>query len=196
VNVYGASKLVSDKVFIAANSYSGSQNTVFSVVRYGNVMGSRGSVIPLFHKMRHQKSIPITDLDMTRFMITIEQGMELVEKALQTALGGEIFVKKVPSMKIVDIAKAMNPDVDLNVIGIRPGEKIHEQLISIDEAKYTFDFGNYFKIYSPFLLPSEKQILAEGGVPVGEGFSYESNKNNQWMTEGELRSWIGANLKY
>ena len=196
VNVYGASKLVSDKVFIAANSYSGSQNTVFSVVRYGNVMGSRGSVIPLFHKMRHQKSIPITDLDMTRFMITIEQGMELVEKALQTALGGEIFVKKVPSMKIVDIAKAMNPDVDLNVIGIRPGEKIHEQLISIDEARYTFDFGNYFKIYSPFLLPSEKQILADGGVPVGEDFSYESNKNNQWMTEGELRSWIGANLKY
>lgn len=194
VNVYGASKLVSDKVFIAANSYSGSQNTIFSVVRYGNVMGSRGSVIPLFYNRRHEPEIPITDVNMTRFMITLEQGMDLVEKALATSNGGEIYVQKVPSMKIVDIAKAINPNAKLDIVGIRPGEKIHEQLISSDEARYTFDFGDHFKIYSPFMLPERSKITAEGGAPVKEGFHYRSDQNKDWMSETELLSWINGNL--
>ena len=195
VNVYGATKLVSDKIFTAANSYSGAQATIFSVVRYGNVMGSRGSVLPLFDKLRNEKSMPVTDINMTRFMITLDQGMDLVETALKTAVGGEIFVRKVPSMKILDVAKAINPTAEIQIIGVRPGEKIHEQLISYDEAKYTFDFGEYFKIYSPYFLPKQTTIIEQGGQSVGSDFSYSSDKNKDWMTTEELLSWVDLNLK-
>lgn len=195
VNVYGATKLVSDKIFIAANSYRGSQSTIFSVVRYGNVMGSRGSVLPLFDKLRNEKSMPVTDINMTRFMITLDQGMDLVETALKTAVGGEIFVRKVPSMKILDVAKAINPTAEIHIIGVRPGEKIHEQLISYDEAKYTYDFGEYFKIYSPYFLPKQNTIREQGGQSVGPDFSYSSDKNKDWMTKEELLSWVNLNLK-
>lgn len=196
VNVYGATKLVSDKIFIAANSYRGAQATIFSVVRYGNVMGSRGSVLPLFNKLRNEKSMPITDINMSRFMITLDQGMDLVETALKTAVGGEIFVRKVPSMKILDVAKAINPTAEIQIIGVRPGEKIHEQLISYDEAKYTFDFGEYFKIYSPYFLPKQDTIREQGGKSVGSDFSYSSDKNKDWMTTEELLSWVDLNLKH
>jgi UDP-N-acetylglucosamine 4,6-dehydratase (inverting) len=191
INVYGASKLVSDKVFIAANAYSGFQETVFSVVRYGNVMGSRGSVIPLFYSMRHEKALPITDVKMTRFMITIDQGMELVEHALKSATGGEIFVKKVPSMNVIDIAKTINPSAKFNIIGIRPGEKIHEQLISSDEAKTTYDCGDFYKIYSVTsdINPSQNEVL------VKSDFSYRSDTNQNWMSELQLQAWIDSNLR-
>lgn len=195
VNVYGATKLVSDKIFIAANSYRGAQSTIFSVVRYGNVMGSRGSVLPLFNKLRNEKSMPITDVNMSRFMITLDQGMDLVETALKTAVGGEIFVRKVPSMRILDVAEAINPTAEMKIIGARPGEKIHEQLISYDEAKYTYDFGEYFKIYSPYFLPKQTTIIEQGGQSVGSDFSYSSDKNKDWMTKEELLSWVDLNLK-
>lgn len=195
VNVYGATKLVSDKIFIAANSYRGAQSTIFSVVRYGNVMGSRGSVLPLFNKLRNEKSMPITDINMSRFMITLDQGMDLVETALKTAVGGEIFVRKVPSMRILDVAEAINPTAEMQIIGARPGEKIHEQLISYDEAKYTYDFGEYFKIYSPYFLPKQTTIIEQGGQSVGSDFSYSSDKNKDWMTKEELLSWVDLNLK-
>lgn len=195
VNVYGATKLVSDKIFIAANSYRGAQSTIFSVVRYGNVMGSRGSVLPLFNKLRNEKSMPITDINMSRFMITLDQGMDLVETALKTAVGGEIFVRKVPSMRILDVAEAINPTAEMKIIGARPGEKIHEQLISYDEAKYTYDFGEYFKIYSPYFLPKQTTIIEQGGQSVGSDFSYSSDKNKDWMTKEELLSWVDLNLK-
>ena len=195
VNVYGVTKLVSDKIFIAANSYRGAQSTIFSVVRYGNVMGSRGFVLPLFNKLRNEKSMPITDVNMSRFMITLDQGMDLVETALKTAVGGEIFVRKVPSMRILDVAEAINPTAEMKIIGARPGEKIHEQLISYDEAKYTYDFGEYFKIYSPYFLPKQTTIIEQGGQSVGSDFSYSSDKNKDWMTKEELLSWVDLNLK-
>jgi UDP-N-acetylglucosamine 4,6-dehydratase (inverting) len=146
INLYGATKLVSDKLFVAGNNYSGSAPTRFSVVRYGNVMGSRGSVIPFFLSRRGSGSLPLTDMEMTRFMITLEQGVELVWTALEEMRGGEIFVKKIPSMKVVDILSAIDPIAEIDVVGIRPGEKIHEQMISAEDALTTFDCGGHFVI--------------------------------------------------
>ena len=147
INLYGATKLASDKLFVAANSYSGEHRTTFSVVRYGNVMGSRGSVMPFFHQLKDSGSVPITDSEMTRFMISLEQGVELVWHAFHDMVGGEIYVKKIPSMKVTDLAKAIAPNAKQEIIGIRPGEKLHEQMIGSEDAPYTFEYKEYFKIF-------------------------------------------------
>ena len=146
LNLYGATKLASDKLFVAANSYSGSHGTVFGIVRYGNVMGSRGSVIPFFQTQAAKGKLPITDLRMTRFMITLEQAVELVWHAFEDMVGGEIYIKKIPSMNLLDIAEAVAPNVEHDIIGIRPGEKLHEQMIGEEDAPYTYDYGYHFKI--------------------------------------------------
>lgn len=193
VNLYGATKLASDKLFIAGNSYSAGKQTIFSVVRYGNVMGSRGSVIPFFASLGDDQSIPITDNRMTRFMIPLEQAVELVWTAFGDALGGEIYVKKIPSMNICDIAKAISPDSNQEVIGIRPGEKLHEQMIGEEDASYTYEYKDYYKI-----LPSingwdldPKRI--KKGKKVEEGFNYSSDNNDEWMSIPDLQKWIHLN---
>ena len=193
VNLYGATKLASDKLFIAGNSYSAGKQTIFSVVRYGNVMGSRGSVIPFFASLGDDQSIPITDNRMTRFMIPLEQAVELVWTAFDDALGGEIYVKKIPSMNICDIAKAISPKSIQEVIGIRPGEKLHEQMIGEEDAPHTYEYKNYYKI-----LPSingwdldPKRI--KKGKKVEEGFNYSSDKNDEWMSIPDLQKWIHLN---
>lgn len=192
INLYGATKLASDKLFVAANSYAGSHETKFSVVRYGNVMGSRGSVIPFFQSLKHTGQLPITDERMTRFMITLDQGVELVWHALEDMVGGEIYVKKIPSILVTDIAKAIAPDARINVIGIRPGEKLHEQMISEEDSFYTFEYPEHFKI-----LPSINNWSASGhrikdGKKVSEGFCYTSQNNSEWMSAQDLRAWIIA----
>jgi UDP-N-acetylglucosamine 4,6-dehydratase len=146
INLYGATKLTSDKLFIAGNSYSGGNDTRFSVVRYGNVMGSRGSVIPYFLSLSDKNELPITDIRMTRFMISLEQGVELVWHTFEDAVGGEIYVKKIPSMKMTDLALAINPNASHKIVGIRPGEKLHEQMIGEEDASYTYEFKDYFKV--------------------------------------------------
>ena len=146
INLYGATKLASDKLFVSANSLSGEDGTLFSVVRYGNVMGSRGSVIPFFRSLADTGMIPITDIKMTRFMITLNEGVELVWHAFKDMVGGEIYVKKIPSMNILDIAEASAPGVNHEIVGIRPGEKIHEQMIGEEDAPHTYEYSNYFKI--------------------------------------------------
>jgi UDP-N-acetylglucosamine 4,6-dehydratase (inverting) len=193
VNLYGATKLVSDKLFVAGNNYSGSRSTKFSVVRYGNVMGSRGSVIPFFLSQRGRGSLPITDPEMTRFMITLEQGVELVWKALDAMQGGEIFVKKIPSMKVVEIARTISPSAKLDVIGIRPGEKIHEQMIGSEDASNTYDFGYFYKILPDTGVQQFADPRAIGGRLVPKGFTYTSNGNTEWMTAEELRFWLEQN---
>lgn len=190
VNLYGATKLVSDKLFVAGNSYTGKHKTRFSVVRYGNVMGSRGSVIPLFMKMKETGEFPITDPAMTRFMITLDQGIELVWTAFEEAKGGEIFVKKIPSMNIVEIAKAINPATKLKIIGIRPGEKMHEQMISNEDAPFTYDYGDYYKILPAIYNWHRDEQRIQNGKSVKADFNYSSNTNNQWMTAESLRDWI------
>jgi UDP-N-acetylglucosamine 4,6-dehydratase len=193
VNLYGATKLVSDKLFVAGNNYSGSGPTRFSVVRYGNVMGSRGSVIPFFLSQKGSGSLPITDPDMTRFMITLEQGVELVWTALEEMRGGEIYVKKIPSMKVVDIAATIDPNASLNVVGIRPGEKIHEQMIGPEDAMNTYDLGDYYVILPQGDLGSHFDYpkLARSKVPAN--FTYSSDTNSEWMTTSELNDWIVRN---
>ena len=193
INLYGATKLAADKLFVAGNSYAGSQDTRFSVVRYGNVMGSRGSIIPFFLALSESGKLPITDVRMTRFMITLEQGVDLVWHAFEDAIGGEIYVKKIPSMKIVDIASAVSPDAAQEVIGIRPGEKLHEQMIGEEDAMYTFEYAEHYKI-----LPAIHGWAADAerigsGKPLSEGFSYTSDNNPQWMPISELQAWIKAN---
>lgn len=190
INLYGATKLVSDKLFVAGNSYTGEHETRFSVVRYGNVMGSRGSVIPFFMKMKNTGEFPITDPAMTRFMITLDQGIELVWKAFEEAEGGEIFVKKIPSMNVVDIAKAINPDAKLKIIGIRPGEKMHEQMIGSEDAPFTYDYGGYYKILPAIYNWHRDEQRIKSGDTVEADFSYSSDTNKQWMTVEELRDWI------
>lgn len=191
INLYGATKLTSDKLFIAGNAYSGARRTVFSVVRYGNVLGSRGSVIPFFLKKAASGTLPITDLGMTRFMITLEQGVELVWTALENASGGEIFVKKIPSMSISDIAKSVSPGAKIEIVGIRPGEKLHEQMIGLEDAIRTFDYGDHFRIM-PSIEMGDKSHPSSG-TPVPEGFSYTSDQNSEWMAVEELQSWISLN---
>lgn len=194
INLYGASKLASDKIFVAANAELGTPNgPQFTVVRYGNVMGSRGSVIPFFLKLPKEKPLPITDFRMTRFMITLEEGVSLVWQAFEEMFGGEIFVKKIPSMCIRDIAEAVRPGGNFQEIGIRPGEKLHEQMVSIEDAAMTYDFGSHFKIL-PFGARSQSTEIIGNGKKVTESFSYASNNNNEWMSVENLRLWIEANF--
>ena len=193
VNLYGATKLVSDKVFIAGNAYAGAKNTRFSVVRYGNVMGSRGSVIPFFPETAKSGVLTITDPRMTRFMISLEQGVELVWHAFDDMVGGEIYVKKIPSMNICDIAKAVDPKCEQKVIGIRPGEKLHEQMIGVEDAPHTYEYPGHFKILPAIHSWDRDAGRIKDGKKVPEGFSYCSNNNTEWMTIPELQAWIAAN---
>jgi len=189
-NLYGATKLTSDKLFIAGNSYSGASNTRFSVVRYGNVMGSRGSVIPFFLTQAEKGVLSITDERMTRFMITLEEGVDLVWHAFEDMVGGEIYVKKIPSMKVTDIARAVAPDARQDMIGIRPGEKLHEQMISAEDALYTFEYDEHFKILPSIYNWASDPFRIKGGQKVPEGFTYCSDNNAEWMTIETLRAWI------
>lgn len=193
VNLYGATKLVSDKLFIAGNSYSGTHDTRFAVVRYGNVMGSRGSVIPFFMTIRNKGVLPITDARMTRFMITLEQGIELVWHAFDDMEGGETYVKKIPSMKVVDLALAIAPEAKLDFVGIRPGEKLHEQMISEEDAAHTYEYPEHFKILPPINNWSNCARRIKDGKRVADGFRYTSDNNTEWMTQAELQAWIGQN---
>ena len=192
-NLYGATKLASDKLFVAGNSYSGDDGSKFSVVRYGNVMGSRGSVIPFFMTQIEKGVIPITDERMTRFMISLEQGVELVWHAFEDMIGGEIYVKKIPSMKVVDIAKTIAPKVLQKVIGIRPGEKLHEQMIGEEDTAHTYEYKEYYKILPAIHDWSSDQNRIKDGVKVAPTFTYRSDNNPEWMTAVDLEKWIDAN---
>ena len=193
VNLYGATKLVSDKVFIAGNSYAGGKKTRFGVVRYGNVMGSRGSVIPYFIESAKNGVLTITDPRMTRFMISLEQGVELVWHAFDDLVGGEIYVKKIPSMNICDIARAVDPDCEQKVIGIRPGEKLHEQMISTEDSPHTYEYPGHYKILPAIHSWDSDVNRIKDGKRVPEGFCYTSDNNKEWMTIAELQKWIAEN---
>lgn len=192
-NLYGATKLASDKLFIAGNSYSGVQDTRFAVARYGNVMGSRGSVIPFFLTLADQAVLPITDIRMTRFMISLEQGVRLVWHAFSDMVGGEIYVKKIPSMKVIDIARAVAPKALHEVIGIRPGEKLHEQMIGTEDAPHTYEYTDYYKILPAIHNWSRDASRISDGILVGKDFSYTSDNNKSWMSVDDLRKWIKQN---
>ncbi len=194
-NLYGATKLASDKLFVAGNSYSSKISTKFSVVRYGNVMGSRGSVIPFFMSIAEKGTLPITDERMTRFMITLEQGVELVWHAFEDMVGGEIYVKKIPSMNILDIAKAVAPNAQHEIVGIRPGEKLHEQMIGEEDALYTYEYPQHFKILPAIHQWNEDPERINNGMKVASDFTYSSNNNKDWMTTSQLRAWIQANAR-
>jgi len=190
INLYGATKLASDKLFVAGNSYSGSRTTRFAVVRYGNVMGSRGSVIPFFLSIRNRGVLPITDPRMTRFMITLEQGVELVWFAFNDMVGGEIYVKKIPSMKVTDLATVIAPDARQEFVGIRPGEKLHEQMIGTEDALHTYEYPEHYKIL-PVIhdwYTDPKRI--NGGKLVDPDFTYCSDNNVDWMSNDTLHAWI------
>jgi UDP-N-acetylglucosamine 4,6-dehydratase/5-epimerase len=193
VSLYGATKLASDKMFVASNAYSGEHKTRFSVVRYGNVMGSRGSVIPFFIGEKNKGVLPITDNRMTRFMITLEEGVDLVWKTFDDMIGGEIFVKKIPSMKVTDIAIAIDKDAEHKIIGIRPGEKLHEEMIGKDDSLYTYEYDGHYKILPAIndLYCSEEII--KKGKQVEDGFSYTSNNNKEHMSIKTLQDWIRSN---
>lgn len=193
INLYGATKLTSDKLFVAGNAYSGEHGTKFSVVRYGNVMGSRGSVIPFFMSIRAKGVLPITDERMTRFMISLEQGVELVWHAFEDMVGGEIYVKKIPSMKVTDLARVVAPECKQEVVGIRPGEKLHEQMIGAEDSYYTFEYPEHFKILPTINGWGASPERIKDGKKVPEGFSYTSDNNSEWMTSEELAIWIQAN---
>ena len=193
VSLYGATKLASDKMFIASNAYSGEHKTRFSVVRYGNVMGSRGSVIPFFIQERKKGILPITDNQMTRFMITLEEGVELVWKVFNDMCGGEIYVKKIPSMKVTDLARAVDKNAVQKVIGIRPGEKLHEEMIGEDDSLYTYEYDGYFKILPAINNWSSSKKLIKNGRKVENGFSYTSYTNEEWMSIETLQEWIDKN---
>ena len=193
VNLYGATKLASDKLFVAGNSYAGGHDTRFAVVRYGNVMGSRGSVIPFFMQVRAGGELPITDPRMTRFMISLEQGVELVWHAFEDMVGGEVYVKKIPSMKMTDLATAVAPEAVQKVVGIRPGEKLHEQMIGPEDSYYTYEYDQHFKILPAIHNWDTSTERIKNGVKVPEGFEYASNTNPEWMSIEQLRTWIAAN---
>tara|TARA_Y100000590_G_scaffold427906_1_gene538629 strand:+ start:217 stop:1203 length:987 start_codon:yes stop_codon:yes gene_type:complete len=192
INLYGATKLCSDKLFVAANSYSGHKKTRFSVVRYGNVVGSRGSVIPFFLKLKETGQLPITDKRMTRFLITLEQGVDFVLNSLKIATGGEIFVPKIPSIKIIDLAKSLAPKCKLKVVGIRPGEKLHEIMITEDDARHTTEYSSLYIIEPAFKWTTENNKIKEKGKKVPEGFIYSSDTNDTWVSEKELLDMIKA----
>ena len=194
INLYGSTKLASDKLFIASNSsYASGHKTSFSVVRYGNVMGSRGSIIPFFLSLKNSKTIPITDERMTRFMITLDQGVNLVWHAFNDMIGGEIYVKKIPSIKVTDIAKVIAPDSKFEIIGIRPGEKLHEQMIGREDSFTTFEYKDYFKILPQLNNWGVDKKRIKQGKKVNEGFVYSSDNNKDWMTKIYFRKWIRAN---
>jgi UDP-N-acetylglucosamine 4,6-dehydratase (inverting) len=190
VNLYGATKLASDKLFVASNSYAGADGCRFSVVRYGNVMGSRGSVIPFFLTQKGKGSLPVTDDRMTRFMITLEQGVELVWHAFEDMEGGEIYVKKIPSMKVTDVARAVDPEAQHEIVGIRPGEKLHEQMISPEDAHYTYEYPEHFKILPAIHSWHQDFKRIKDGRRVPEGFTYASDSNPEWMGVPALQGWI------
>jgi UDP-N-acetylglucosamine 4,6-dehydratase (inverting) len=192
-NLYGATKLASDKLFIAGNSYAGGHDTRFAVVRYGNVMGSRGSVIPFFMSIKESGVLPITDERMTRFMISLEQGVELVWHAFDDMEGGEIYVKKIPSMKVTDVAHAVAPEARHEFVGIRPGEKLHEQMIGEEDSYYTYEYSEHFKILPAIHNWSADAARIKDGKKVPEGFNYSSDNNPEWMGVESLQTWIDQN---
>jgi UDP-N-acetylglucosamine 4,6-dehydratase len=193
INLYGATKLVSDKLFVAGNSYSGGHESRFAVVRYGNVMGSRGSVIPFFMSIKDKGVLPITDPRMTRFMISLEDGVELVWHAFEDMEGGEVYVKKIPSMKVSDLARVVAPDAEQKIVGIRPGEKLHEQMISSEDALYTYEYPAHFKILPVINNWSSDPARIKDGKKVAEDFVYASDNNSEWMSDANLQTWIEAN---
>lgn len=197
INLYGATKLASDKMFVASNSsYAAGHETSFSVVRYGNVMGSRGSIIPYFLGVKDNQKINITDKRMTRFMIDLEQGVELVWKAFKDMIGGEIYVKKIPSMKVIDIANAIKPKAKFKFVGIRPGEKVHEEMININEANFTFEYKDYYKILPIINGWGLDKKRIKNGKKVSQNFSYTSDQNSSWMTKEKLKKWIKKNKSF
>lgn len=193
VNLYGATKLASDKLFVAGNSYAGGNDTRFAVVRYGNVMGSRGSVIPLFLSIRDKGVLPVTDDRMTRFMISLEQGVDLVWHAFSDMVGGEIYVKKIPSMRVLDLAAAVAPEAKIEIVGIRPGEKLHEQMIGSEDSYYTYEYPEHYKILPAIHNWDTSAERIKDGKRVAEGFNYSSDNNLEWMSIAELQAWIAAN---
>ncbi len=193
INLYGATKLASDKLFVAGNHYSGEGGTRFSVVRYGNVLGSRGSVIPFFIKQRDSGVLHITDPRMTRFWVTLEQTVDFVIASMDRMLGGEIFVPKIPSMKVMDLATAIAPECRVEIVGIRPGEKLHEVMVPIDDARNTVEHDDHFAILPAFHdWNSDAYIEKNGGTWCSEGFSYSSDNNPQWLSPADLIAMIGV----
>lgn len=194
INLYGGTKLVSDKLFIAANAYKGANGTVFSVVRYGNVAGSRGSIIPIFDRLikNGEAELPITDVRMTRFWITLEQGVELVFKALSEAKGGETYISKIPSFRITDLADAMLPGSKIREIGIREGEKLHEVMVTKDDSRSTYEYDKHFIIYPNFEWWDMNRYFTKGGSLVSEGFEYNSETNNEWLSVKELQEALSV----
>ncbi len=188
VNLYGATKLASDKLFVAANAYVGEKKTRFAVVRYGNVVGSRGSVVPFFKKIKDTGKLPITDERMTRFWITLDQGVQFVLDNLERMYGGEIFVPKIPSMKVTDLAKAIGPECEIEVIGIRPGEKLHEAMIMEDDARHTLEFDDYYVIQPELAWFAKEQL--DGGKALPDGFAYTSDNNTAWLAIEELKELV------
>ncbi len=194
VNLYGATKLASDKLFVASNSsYASGHQTRMAVVRYGNVMGSRGSVIPFFMSNKDTGVLPITDPRMTRFMISLEQGVELVWHTFDDMLGGEIYVKKIPSMKITDLARVIAPEAKQEIVGIRPGEKLHEQMIGAEDSFYTYEYPEHYKILPQINDWGTDTNRIKDGVKVPDGFTYASDTNTEWMNDAELQAWIDTN---
>jgi UDP-N-acetylglucosamine 4,6-dehydratase/5-epimerase len=192
-NLYGATKLTSDRLFVSGNSYSGAHDTRFSVVRYGNVMGSRGSVIPFFMSIADKGVLPITDKRMTRFMISLEEGVELVWHAFNDMVGGEVYVKKIPSMKVTDLAFAVDESAKQEEVGIRPGEKLHEQMIGSEDALYTYEYPSHFKILPSIHDWSKDPARIGDGKKVDDDFIYASDSNTEWMKIFELKNWIEQN---
>jgi UDP-N-acetylglucosamine 4,6-dehydratase len=190
VNLYGASKLASDKLFIAANFQNNKKQTSYSIVRYGNVLGSRGSIIPFFIKMPKSQSFPITDTRMTRFLISIEDAVKLVWYAAKNMLGGEIYVKKIPSIKIIDLAKTIDPKRKIEIIGIRPGEKLHEEMISAEDAYTTYEYNDHFKILPQINNTFLDRKRIQNGKKVKKNFNYKSNLNNDWIKLNTLKKLI------
>lgn len=195
INLYGATKLTSDKLFVAGNHYAGGNSTRFSVVRYGNVMGSRGSVIPFFMSIKDKGILPITDERMTRFMISLEEGVELVWHAFEDMEGGEIYVKKIPSMKVTDLARVVAPEAKQEIVGIRPGEKLHEQMIGAEDSYFTYEYPEHYKILPQINNWDKDANRIKDGTLVPEGFVYSSDNNSQWMSDTELKNWIEANYE-
>ncbi len=191
VNLYGGTKLVSDKLFIAANSYSGYKDTRFSIVRYGNVAGSRGSVIPFFRSLveKGETELPITDFEMTRFWISLEQGVQLVIKALVESKGGETFIAKIPSFKITDLAKAILSDCTMREVGIREGEKLHEVMITKENAPYTYEYDRHYIVF-PHMTWWDNEKITPGGKPVAQKFEYSSGNNSQWLSVEDLKKLL------
>lgn len=191
VNLYGGTKLVSDKLFVAANAYAGNKDISFSIVRYGNVAGSRGSIIPLFNNIIKNggTELPITDFRMTRFWISLTEGVELVIKALKEAKGGETFISKIPSFKVTDLAEAMLPGCTKKEIGIRPGEKLHEIMVTPEDSFHTYEYDKHFIVY-PQVVWNDRQVPDLSGVKVEEGFSYSSGNNKEWLTVEDIRELL------